>query len=500
MKRITLAYRIALLLAVAAFSGGSIAIAADEEKPASANSDANNQLAMGNPAANVPDASEGQMYIIKYADPYSIVEQIKSILINSHAIVSIHPDTPSASSTTSNNASEKTSSIIVYGSPEIYQKVAEAIKKLDVPAPEKPKAGVKSAPGDMVTYTLRHPNPQTVISAMEKISPKIVVNAKQISQDTHDYLITVQAPAELRPKVSAILFQLDPSQSVKYLMDLLDASQPVKNDEIMMFHLSHAEPAAVAKMLTGMLGPTELRVATDERTQSIIASGTPKALDTVNALLQKLDSPTAGDGRNNNRTSTVPAAQKAAGYEVRVIWLAAGLTGEHKGESPAGDLKEVVVELARMGITDPRQVGQMVVQTTSGGNYKGRFDMKSFPRFGDGSVDFDASGTILEERPDGTLVMQINISTRPFSGSDQYLNQVQTQIILPRKQYVVLATAPVGEQTSVFVIQVAGVAPAQSLRSAKGADAGNYSDDPFSVNPKGPSAGGTSGTSKKADR
>jgi type II secretory pathway component GspD/PulD (secretin) len=490
MKRTMLAYRIALLLTVAAFSGGSVAIAAEEEKPASANSDANNQLAMGNPAANVPDASDGQVYIIKYADPYSIVEQIKSILTNNQAMVTIIPENPSASSTTSNhNASEKTSSIIVYGSPEIYQKVAEAIKKLDVPATAKPKAGVKETSGEMETYSIKNPNPKTVISAMENISPKIVVTSvAKYSQDTTNYLITVQAPAELRPKVAEILKQLD-------------ASQTISPDNIKIFHLSHAEPAMVAKLLTEMLGPNELRVATDERTQSIIASGSPKTLDAVTALLQKLDSPMAEDGRNNNRNWPVGAAQRSAGYEVRVIWLASGLTGEHKGESPSGDLKEVVAELARMGITDPRQVGQMVVQTTSGANYRGRFDVKSLPRFGDGSVKFDASGTIVEERPDGTLVMQINITTKPATGAiDQNFNQVQTQITLPRKQYIVLATAPVGDQTSVFVIQVAGVAPVQSLRSAKGADAGNYSDDPFSVNPKGPAARGTTGSTKKADR
>jgi hypothetical protein len=69
---------------------------------------------------------------------------------------------------------------------------------------------------------------------------------------------------------------------------------------------------------------------------------------------------------------------------------------------------------------------------------------------------FSASGT-LSERPDGALAMQIKISTRKESSPQgQNLNELNTQIVLPQKQYVVLATAPAGNQTSIFVVQVTG--------------------------------------------
>ena len=139
-----------------------------------------------------------------------------------------------------------------------------------------------------------------------------------------------------------------------------------------------------------------------------------------------------------------------------MVWLAGGLTAENRGEPPTEDLKDVVTELSRLGIKDPCQVGQMVVRTTAGRSLGGSFNVKSSPRFGDQIADFSASG-ILSERPDGGLVMEIRISTRKESSpQERNLNEVDTQIVLPQKQYIVLATAPVGNQTSAFVVQVTG--------------------------------------------
>jgi len=71
-------------------------------------------------------------------------------------------------------------------------------------------------------------------------------------------------------------------------------------------------------------------------------------------------------------------------------------------------------------------------------------------------ADFNASGT-LSEGPDGGLMVQIRINTRKESSPpEQHLSEVNTQIVLPQKQYVVLATAPVGNQTSVFVVKITG--------------------------------------------
>jgi len=244
------------------------------------------------------------------------------------------------------------------------------------------------------------------------------------------------------PKTSRLVVLSSPGahQIVADLLKKLDVpGVPEPQQQIKIFTLLYADPAAVAKVL-GTIGPKGLKTSIDERTQSIIAAGSMDALNVSEALVTKLD-------EQSVRTVTR--------YEVRVIWLAGGMAGEGKGEPPTDDLKDVVAELSRLGIKDPRQVGQMVVQTTSGGSYQGRFEVKSSPRFGDQMADFNASGLLSERTAWPGLVMQIRLRTRKESSPQgQNLNEIDTQIVLPQKQYVVLATAPTGDLTSVFVVQV----------------------------------------------
>ena len=98
----------------------------------------------------------------------------------------------------------------------------------------------------------------------------------------------------------------------------------------------------------------------------------------------------------------------------------------------------------------------MAVQTTAISPGGGRFEVKSSPRFGDQMADFHASGSLSEDV--AKLVMQIKLRTRKEpSPPAQSLNEINTQIVLPQKQYVVLATAPTGNVTSIFVVQVTAV-------------------------------------------
>jgi type II secretory pathway component GspD/PulD (secretin) len=212
--------------------------------------------------------------------------------------------------------------------------------------------------------------------------------------------------------------------------------------QIKCFTLIYADPASAAKAVSA-IALKGLRVSIDERSRSIIAAGSKDDLNVAGALIAKLDEPPT--------TVVTP-------YNVRVIWLASGLSGEGRGEPPADDLKDVVAELSRLGIKDPRQVGQMVVQTSSGLSNQGRFEVKSSPRFGAQMADFNASGTLSDRRDRAGLVMQIMLRTRQESSPpEQTLNEIRTQIAMPERQYVVLATAPTGNLTSIFVVQVTEV-------------------------------------------
>ncbi len=300
-------------------------------------------------------------------------------------------------------------------------------------SPMKSKADL-TLPPSLVIYRLKYADPQSAVAVLRAglgLKDSIVLKDHLIFDPKTSALI-VEGSRGTHRNVEDILKQLD-------VPAVQEPEQPIK-----VFTLLHADPAAAAKALS-TIGPKGLKMSIDERTRSIIVAGSSDALNVAEALLMKLDE---------------QGATSVARYEVRVIWLAGGLAGEGKGEPPADDLKDVVAELSRLGIKDPRQVGQMVVQTTSGGSYRGMFEVKSSPRFGDQRADFNASG-LLSQRFDGPgLVMQISLRTRKESSPpDKNVNEneIETQIILPQKQYVVLATAPTGDLTSIFVVQVTEV-------------------------------------------
>jgi hypothetical protein len=67
--------------------------------------------------------------------------------------------------------------------------------------------------------------------------------------------------------------------------------------EIKLYRLKNARAADMERMLAKMFpggGRAGLRIASDERTNSILASGTPTQLDEIEAVLNRLDTPDGG--------------------------------------------------------------------------------------------------------------------------------------------------------------------------------------------------------------
>jgi type II secretory pathway component GspD/PulD (secretin) len=294
-----------------------------------------------------------------------------------------------------------------------------------------PPEAVKEPPGVMERYTLRYAEPVTVASvaqAMFEEKGEKGENAR-FAVDPRTNTLLVRGSPQIQQKVADLIKKLDVPPG------------PAKPPELIkVFTLVNADPASVAKALKA-IGPQDIRLATYERSGALIAAGPADSLNVAEALASKLDERIS---RPHNP------------YEIRVVWLASGLTGENKGAPPADDLKGVVAELSRHGVHDPRHVGQIIVQSSTNGN----FAVESSPRFGDQATEFSVSGS-LSPASDDALTVQIRVSTRTPPPNRQSLNEVNTQVVLPdkklrEKQFVVLATAPIGNQTSVFVLQVTG--------------------------------------------
>jgi hypothetical protein len=273
-------------------------------------------------------------------------------------------------------------------------------------------------------YSLHHADPGFVARVLQTM---VAGGPMKLNIDSRTSALIVSGSREVQEKVAELLQRLD-----------VPAGKG-NAEQIRFFTLVYVDPESAAKTLKAMV--PNLQVATEQRTRSVLAAGSPDALAAVEALLTKLD-------RESDHFASV------ASYEVRVFWLASGLTGEGVGAPPADDLKDVVVELSRQGIKDLRQVGEIAVQTMTGRDRSGNFQVTGSPRFGEGTAEFNASGQ-LSKLPNGALVMRTHISASAGPAARaQNLNRIETEIVLPEKQYVVLAAAPTGSQTSVFVVQV----------------------------------------------
>ena len=247
----------------------------------------------------------------------------------------------------------------------------------------------------------------------------------KIAVDTRTSTLIVWAPQDIQKKVAELVKNID--------------MLPVREESIKIFTLINVDPDSAAKALRTIV--PQVRLAAEQRTGSLIGKGPAEALNVVEAALTKLDEYKGG--------------VYTASYEVRVVWLASGLTGDAAGATPADDLKDVVAELSRHGIKDPRQVGELSVQTTVVQDRGGSFQVKGSPFFGAQPVDFNASGH-LSELSAGTIMARVKISTKKAlaAGAGPTLNEFETETVLPNKQYVVLAAAPAGNQSSAFVLQV----------------------------------------------
>jgi hypothetical protein len=279
---------------------------------------------------------------------------------------------------------------------------------------------------DFKVYRLRYADPSFVTSALQELMRDDKPTSIRMMAGV-DGTLLLFAPPEMYKKIDEVIKAID----------VPHAKEP--EVQIKVFTLMNTEPASAARVLATLL-PKSTRVAIDERTRSLVVSGPRESMEIAAAVLERLD---VG--------AKVERRKPSATYEVRVLWLA----NVDKGSPPADDLKDVVAELSRLGVKDPRQVGQMVIRTSPGGS----FDLSSVPEFAGYPANLSASGRLLEES-EGGLVMQIAI--RATAGSPQQmpglpqqkLYDISTRIVLPQKQYVVLAIAPVREVTSAFVVQV----------------------------------------------
>jgi len=131
------------------------------------------------------------------------------------------------------------------------------------------------------------------------------------------------------------------------------ALPPLDNAEVKVYRLTFAPAGGTADAVEALLGAQAVRVASDERTNSLVVYAKPQSLPAIDALVERLDQ----HGRVNDDGI---APQTPPPIMLRVFWLADGLPVE-EGTDPAEFLPASVLRaIKKLGLNNPRLVTQTV--------------------------------------------------------------------------------------------------------------------------------------------
>jgi hypothetical protein len=183
------------------------------------------------------------------------------------------------------------------------------------------------------------------------------------------------------------------------------------------------------------------RFALDREHRSVIVYADRDTLHTAEGLLNRLDQ--------------APEKAGVVRAQVRIVWLATGLPQD--APKPPADLKNVLDELAKIGIEDPRLVSQLIVNTLVNKDFEVQGSGKP-----DALGDLRVSGMVLDKAPGSvglhlpkdTFLLNVNLDATRAGEAKGGVCRLQTSISAPAGHSVVLGLTPTAAMTSVFVVQV----------------------------------------------
>jgi type II secretory pathway component GspD/PulD (secretin) len=329
--------------------------------------------------------------------------------------------------------------LLVYGPSTAHMEVKQLLAKIDLPPdPDRERFN------QIGVYQLHHIEARNAVLCLQKLFGLSESSEVRIDADPESNRLFLYASLAVHLQVKEALERLD------------SPPEPGGGQQFKVFHLQDSDAEATAVMVSDLLRNEEVTISIDRRTNSLVASGSERVLEVIEALLLRLD-----EQEEHEEGPPLPSAT----YHVRVVWLASGLP-EGIGAEPAGDLDDVLAELAKVGVTGVRQVGQAMVYTLP----DGRFEITSSPMLDEAYTEMEISGE-LEERQ-GTPYLDIRLSAeqqkpvplpfptgtpesrRPTRTRTEAVVNLTTRIAAPYGHYVVLGVTPVRQTTSVFVVRV----------------------------------------------
>jgi hypothetical protein len=133
------------------------------------------------------------------------------------------------------------------------------------------------------------------------------------------------------------------------------ALPPLENAQIKLFTLLYAPARDAAHTIETLLGTHSMRVAVDDRTNTLIVYGKADSTALLEALLERIDRAAAPASRSEKAKQAGAAPRSLL---VRMFWLADGV---RDGSDPADFLPQDVLRAAnKVGLEEPRLVTQTV--------------------------------------------------------------------------------------------------------------------------------------------
>jgi hypothetical protein len=294
-----------------------------------------------------------------------------------------------------------------------------------VPAPAgKPPA----VPTELEVYTARHVKAAELARVLTELFGRSRAQLKMTTDDSRNAIIVSGSAEDLR--------------TVAELIRKLDVDSPRRNPdarELRIFALKNLQPDQKLNEVLKMVFSGEGRYALDPQRKHVIAYADRTTLDTADAVLMRLD-------------EMVVKPRLPAEMQIRIVWLASGLSPKDAPKPPE-DLADVVAELAKIGLNDPRLVSQTMVNAVS----EREFNVQGSAKL-DAPCQLVINGTITNAAPGDPAGLQISIIATQLNpkgdGTRAQVCKLETSIYAPPRHAVVLGLTPTETVTSVFVVQL----------------------------------------------
>ncbi len=261
-------------------------------------------------------------------------------------------------------------------------------------------------------------------------------SAYQIAVDQRTNSIIISAQSAMIAEIEELITALD------------KAAGQEQDQQVKIFQLLYNQVSPPLLNMLSTVADNQTRLSADERINAIIAAGPTPSLQIIEALVLRLEEMASANMKL--------AGQTPQEMQLRLVWLAAGLA-DSSADDPPQDLRNVLSELEKIGVTGLKLITQTVVKTIDG---------QQFSVSGSAQLDepcrLNISGSIMQDRPSfasspdavAQRSLKLQISAFGEGNPNSRLCQLETTIHAPPGQSVVLGVTPINSKPTVFVVQM----------------------------------------------